>query len=74
MFVCAALLLMTGCKVKKSSTINYQRRLAQYLPSDNKNTNNVGGFIDLSEGPKLQYEGHLGPKDLDFDVKIKNPY
>ena len=33
-----------------------------------------GGTIDLSEGPKLRYDAKFGPQDLNFDIKIINPY
>ena len=74
--VIAANMFLTACTVntKKSQTINYNRRLQQYLPSDTSKQRPSGGMIDLSDGQKLKYEGRLGPNDLDFDIKIKNPY
>ena len=66
-------LMLTGCSVKqKQQTINYQRKLMQYLPKENKTT--VNKAIDLSEGPKQSYNYNLGPNDLNFDIKIVNPY
>ena len=69
-------ILFSGCSVKKNSqTINYQRRLQNYLPSNSATSNKQPtGTIDLSEGPKLKYDAKLGPGDLDFDIKIRNPY
>ena len=69
-------ILFSGCSAKiRSQTINYQRRLQNYLPSNaNPSNSNVNGTIDLSEGPKLKYDATLGPKDLDFEIRIKNPY
>ena len=72
-FVCAASLLITGCSAKKSNTINYQGRLKKYMHTSGS-VNRAPATIDLSEGPKLEYGGHLGPNDMDFDFKIKNPY
>ena len=65
---------LTGCAVKNNSqTIQYQRRLQHYLPA---NTSGQSQYrtIDLSEGPKTQYDAKLGPGELNFDIKIKNPY
>ena len=65
---------LTACKVRpKQQTINYQRRLEKYLPSEQTNVK-TGGGIDLSEGPKLKYDANLGPQDVNFDVKVVNPY
>ena len=73
--VLVANIFLTACTVsKKPQTINYNRRLQQYLPADTSKQRSSGGMIDLSEGPKLKYEGNLGPNDLNFDIKIKNPY
>ena len=69
-------ILFSGCSARKNAqTINYQRRLQNYLPSTpNASTQRPSGTIDLSEGPKTKYDAKLGPKDLDFDIKIRNPY
>ena len=53
-------------------TINYTRRLGKYLQAEPSASTN--GTIDLSEGPKLRYDAKFGPKDMNFDVKIVNPY
>ena len=68
---------LTGCAVKSNTqTIKYHRKLQNYLPSSVPSTTNQKptGVIDLSEGPKTQYDKHLGPGELNFDIKIKNPY
>jgi hypothetical protein len=39
-------------------------------PQQHKDPNTV----DLSEGPKLKYDANLGPKNLNFDIKIVDPY
>lgn len=65
--------LLSACNVKQSgNTINYQRKFAKYLPEENAKPK--GNMIDLSEGPKTRYEANFGPKDLNFDIKIHNPY
>ena len=53
------------------SPIKYERKLGKYFEEDNRQ---LGGVIDLSEGPKLKYNAKFGPKDLNFDIKIVNPY
>ena len=67
-------LLFSGCSSKHSKqTINYQRKLQNYLPTDS--TGKMSGrTIDLSEGPKLKYDANFGPNDLNFDITIRNPY
>lgn len=63
---------VSACTSKpKTSMIKAQRRFAQYVEPQK---NSQGGVIDLSEGPKTRYEANFGPKTLDFDIKIRNPY
>ena len=67
--------LLSGCAVKNNKqTINYQRKLQNYLPSDSANGYRPARTIDLSDGSRTQYDAHLGPQDLNFDIKISNPY
>ena len=62
----------TACnKSTKASMVQAKRRFAQYTEPP-KSTNN--SVIDLSEGPKLNYDANLGPKKLNFDFKIVDPY
>lgn len=65
--------LLTACNVgtSSSSMVKAQRRLEKYLPSENKPQ---GKVVDLREGPNLRYDSKFGPKDLNFDFKIINPY
>ena len=63
--------LFSACKSTPNSPIKYERKLGKYFESENKSS---GGMIDLSEGPKLRYNANFGPKDLNFDIKIINPY
>ena len=64
--------LFSACTTMPKSPIKYERKLGKYFEkTENKPT---GGMIDLSEGPKLRYNANFGPKDLNFDFKIINPY
>lgn len=55
----------------KQNMIQSKRRFAQYLEQqDQKNPH----AIDLSEGPKQNYNAKFGPKNLEFDIKIVDPY
>lgn len=75
LIVCLIVLsfLLSACKTMPNSPIKYERRLGKYFETDEK-TKQQGGMIDLSEGPKLRYDAKFGPKDLNFDIKIVNPY
>jgi len=64
-------ILFCGCNFEPRSPIKYERKLGKYFEEENKA---IGGMIDLSEGPKLRYDSKFGPKDLNFDFKIINPY
>lgn len=55
----------------KQNMIQSKRRFADYVEPQAQNDPNR---IDLSEGPKLKYDAKLGPKNLDFDIKIIDPY
>lgn len=72
--LCTSILCVcvSACDVKRNdSMVKSQRRFAKYMePSKDKQS----GVIDLSEGPRLIYDATFGPKALDFDFKIKNPY
>lgn len=67
-------ILLSGCDIKTKSPINYHRRLEKYLPNEDVQKKPQGGTIDLSEGPKLKYEQKMGPKDVNFDIKVVTPY
>lgn len=62
---------LSACTSVAKSPIKYERRLGKYLESE---TQKPTGVVDLSEGPKLKYNAKFGPKDLNFDFKIINPY
>ena len=63
--------LLSACNITPKSPINYERKLGKYFEEEKQQ---IGGVIDLSEGPKLRYNAKFGPKDLNFDIKIVNPY
>lgn len=74
LFVCAfiASSLLSACDTKpKPSMVQGKRRLEKYIQHEPQNN---GGTVDLSEGPRLKYDAKFGPKNLDFDIKIVNPY
>ena len=62
--------LLSACNAQPKSPIQYERKLGKYFEEEK----NVGGVVDLSEGPKLRYNAKFGPNDLNFDFKIVNPY
>lgn len=64
--------LLSACTIKNNSnqTIKYKRKLEKYFTHETSSN----GAIDLSEGPKLRYDANFGPSDLNFDIKIINPY
>ncbi len=65
-------LLLSACSSKQPTTmIKTKRRFQQYVEPPK---NEQKGIIDLSEGPKLKYNADFGPKNPNFDFKIKNPY
>lgn len=55
----------------KQNMIQSKRRFANYVEPQSQSDPTR---IDLSEGPKLKYDQKLGPKNLDFDIKIVDPY
>lgn len=65
-------ILLSACNAKPSSPIKYERKLGKYFETESNKPS--GGMIDLSEGPKLKYNANFGPRDLNFDIKIINPY
>ena len=67
-------IMTSACSTKKQkpNLIQSKRRFEKYVtPQDQQG---ASGGIDLSEGPKTNYHGNLGPKDLNFDIKIVDPY
>ena len=68
-YLLASSLLLSACTTTPKSPIKYERKLGKYFENEN-----IGGVIDLSEGPKLKYNSFFGPKELNFDIKIVNPY
>lgn len=73
LIVCLILssILLSACDSTPKSPIKYERKLGKYFESENSSS---GGVVDLSEGPKLRYNANFGPQDLNFDIKIINPY
>ena len=63
-------MLCSACSTTSNSPIKYQRKLEKYFKPSTAPT----GMVDLSEGPKFNYNAKFGPKELNFDIKIVNPY
>lgn len=64
----------TACTHKKKpNMVQSQRRFAKYVEPQSGNTN-ATGTIDLSEGPRQNYDRNLGPQNINFDIKIVDPY
>ena len=72
MFFFVTMVFCACNKTPKASMVQATRRFAQYTELQNKANNS--GYVDLSEGPKLNYDANLGPKKLNFDFKIVDPY
>ena len=73
-FIICSSLILSACKMEAKSPIKYQRKLEKYLNPNGGIKKAVGGVVDLSEGPRLNYNSKFGPKELNFDIKIVNPY
>jgi len=68
---------LSACNYKpkpKQPTIRYQRKLEKYINPTQISGQRQGNSIDLSEGPQLKYDAKFGPKDVNFDIKVVNPY
>jgi hypothetical protein len=74
LFVCllVSTVLLSACTSVPNSPIKYERKLGKYFESEEKKAQ--VGTVDLSEGPKLRYDAKFGPQELNFDIKIVNPY
>ena len=70
-FISVCTTACTNQRNPKKNMIQSKRRFAQYVEPQNQKDPNS---IDLSEGPKLQYDKAMGPKNLNFDIKIVDPY
>jgi len=67
--------ITTACapRKQKPNMIQSKRRFEKYI-TPSGTVQESSNSIDLSEGPKTNYGGNLGPKDLNFDVTIVDPY
>ena len=65
-------IFLSACNLKQEAPmIKSERRLGKYFQQENEQKT---GVVDLSEGPKLRYDAHFGPKTPSFDFNIENPY
>ena len=63
----------TACTNKqKPNMIQSKRRFAEYI--DPQQQQKAPNTIDLSEGPRQNYNAKFGPKNIDFDIKIIDSY
>ena len=70
-FVSVCTTACSNVKKEKPNMIQSKRRFAEYVePQQQKDPNT----IDLSEGPRQNYNAKFGPKNLEFDIKIVDPY
>lgn len=65
-------LLLCACNSAPNSTIKYERKFGKYFHNEKQPA--IENSVDLSEGPRLKYNADFGPRDLNFDIKIINPY
>jgi len=65
----------TACapRKQKPNLIQSKRRFEKYV-NPQAQPQGYEGSVDLSEGPRLNYSHKMGPKELNFDVKIVDPY
>ncbi len=74
LLLCALLIssCLSACDRKQNAQIiKAKRKFAQYVEPQEKKQD---GIIDLSEGPRQNYNFLFGPKMPSFDFKIENPY
>ena len=77
LLICSVLLSACNYTPKsKQPTIKYERKLEKYMNNVSGQSQNKpqGNAIDLSEGPQLRYDAKFGPSDMNFDIKVVNPY
>ena len=69
--ICIVTTSCTNINHQKQNLIQSKRKFVDFVEGNQKKDPNV---VDLSEGPKLHYDANLGPKNLNFDIKIVDPY
>ena len=57
---------------QKPNMVQSHRRFEKYMNTQNNNGSST--VVDLSEGPRQNYDRNLGPQNLNFDIKIVDPY
>ncbi len=70
-FIVVCTTACTNSSNKKPNMIQSKRRFENYVNPQSQKDPHV---IDMSEGPKLNYDAKFGPKAPEFDVKIVDPY
>ena len=77
--ICIFLLMLsfvTACtsacsQKQKPNMVQSKRRFAKYVETHQVQG---GSVVDLSEGPKLNYDSNFGPTNPNFEIKIVDPY
>ena len=70
-FVCTFTTACGNRQKTKQNLIQSKRRFAEYVEPQKQSNHNT---IDLSDGQKLRYDARFGPSNLNFDIKIVDPY
>lgn len=72
LFVFIVTMFVSACtKMQKTPLIQSRRRFAEYMEPQKSS---IPGAVDLSEGPRQKYEANFGPQNLNFDIRIVDPY
>ena len=70
--ICVCTTACTKQQKPKQNMIKAERRFAKYLNEEHQQQN--PNAIDLSEGPRQNYNAKFGPQNPEFDIKIVDPY
>ena len=72
-FLCT---MTSSCKIQHEAVVIKSKNTFNDLKQKThiENTKIYDNVVDLSEGPRLNYDRYLGPKQLNFDFKIIAPY
>jgi len=70
-FIAIGTTACTNGGTSKPNMIQSKRRFENYVNSDHQK---IPNSIDLSEGPRQNYDAKFGPSSLEFDIKIVDPY
>lgn len=67
--------LLSACHItQRKQTIEFHRRFEKYIQPEVEKPKEKRTNIDLSEGPKLNYNSNFGPSDVNFDFQVNTKY